>query len=808
VHSHDRSVRARGAARESAPASAPLQGNSISGICPTQHACAPTERCSGGFAACACHTDTRRGVLLLNLGTPDSPEVADVRRYLTEFLADPWVIRLPRALRWFNPVLSRIIALARGKRSARAYRAVWTPEGSPLAVITRRQAEGLAERLPRGWRVFHAMRYGNPSIRSVLDEIARERITDLVVVPMYPQWSGPTTGTALEAFYGALKELTDQRRGLRMNVSVRAEWYDDAGYIDATARQVHRAATAHGLDPESSVLLISAHSLPRKYVVEGDPYEGHVRRTMELVRERLGWPSERMRIGFQSKLGPVPWLTPSTGEVLHELAEAGEKNVLCLPLSFTADCLETLEEIGIEYTREFARVSGGGRLVRVDANNDDPGFLDALVGLVRRGAHRIAPGTRPTPLFPPRAVRVPLSDLTARLVVVGVSTQRRLAAPAELDAPPTPEAVFQAVKRPQLEAAELVARVAERADVAEAWLYNTCQRYELYVLAREGADPAAVGEALRESLAGEHAAHARVRAGRHAYWHLLRTANGLESRLPGDTDVLEQLSAARRMAEGAGSAGAGAARIIDETAWHVHELRKSTPWGEFATDYCRAALAPLMGELHLDRARVALVGGSTTTLSLVELLAKDCAVADERVTVVYRSATQRRLAKVLEKLAKGARKLVVDEYDQHDVLATIADVDVLFLGVDREQPVLRRGHIEGLRDFGARPLAIVDFNAHGSTEGLDTLAGVRVVTAAELASCVDRHADRVTAEPAFEAARRLVEERLRVVGMGAFGDLDAMPEVRRAPSTAIAAGRGVGYESAPRQLESQKGGAR
>lgn len=751
-------------------------------------------------------------MLLLNLGTPDSPEVPDVRRYLAEFLADPWVIRLPRALRWFNPVLSRIIALTRGKRSARAYRSVWTSEGSPLAVITRRQADGLAQRLPRGWRVFHAMRYGNPSIRSVLDEIARASITDLVVVPMYPQWSGPSTGTALEAFYAALKSLTDQRRGLRMNVSVRAEWYDDAGYVDATARQVHRTAVVNGLDPDNSVLLISAHSLPQKYVTDGDPYEGHVRRTMELVRERLGWPIERMRIGFQSKLGPVPWLGPATPEVLHELAEAGEKNVLCLPLSFTADCLETLEELGVEFSNEFERASGGGRLIRVEANNDDPAFLDALVGLVRRGAYRIAPGTRPTPLISPREVRVPLADLAGRLAVVGVSTQRRLQAPAELDAPPTPEAVFQAVKRPQLEAAELVARVAQREDVAEAWLYNTCQRYELYVLARQGADPAAVGEALRMAVAGEHASHARVSAGRNAYWHLLRTANGLNSRLPGDTDVLEQLTAARRMAEGAGSAGVGAARIVSETARHVHELRKATPWGDFATDYCRAALAPLMGELRLDRARVALVGGSTTTLSLVELLARDCAVADDRVTVVYRSATQRRLAKVLEKLAKGARKLVVDEYDQHDVLATIADVDVLFLGVDREQPVLRRGHIEGLRDFGARPLAIVDFNVHGSTEGLEALAGVRVVTAAELASCVDRHADRVTAEPAFEAARKLIEERLRAVALGEL--LDVAPAIRRAPRTADAAARcdSGQQQGPPRETQSgqetQRGGAR
>jgi glutamyl-tRNA reductase len=283
-----------------------------------------------------------------------------------------------------------------------------------------------------------------------------------------------------------------------------------------------------------------------------------------------------------------------------------------------------------------------------------------------------------------------------------------------------------------------------------------------------------------------------VRSGREAYWHLLRTANGMDSRLPGDMDVLEQLSGARRMAEGAGAAGAGAAQLVEETARHVLELRRGSPWGEFATDYCRAALAPLLGELGLGTARVALVGGSSTTLSIVELLAKDCAVADERVTVVYRSATQRRLAKVLQKLAKGARRLVVDEYDQHDVLATIADVDVLFLGVDRDQPVLRRGHVEGLRDFVARPLAVIDFNAHGSTEGLDEVPGVRVVDAAQLSALVDLHADRVTAEPAFDAARRLVEERLKALAFGPKGDMSTSSE------SAAVGSKGTNREGATR----------
>jgi len=730
-------------------------------------ACADHERCSAGFKACACHVDTRRAVLLLNLGTPDSPAVGDVRRYLAEFLADPWVIRLPRAMRWFNPVLSRIIALARGRKSARAYQSIWTSEGSPLAVITRRQAEGLGARLPRGWRVFHAMRYGNPSLLSVLESIADAGVTDLVVVPMYPQWSGPTTGTALEAFYAAMGRLRDVRRGLRLNVSVRAEWYDDAGYVDATARQVHRAAVANGLTPENSTLLISAHSLPQSYVVAGDPYEGHIRRTAELVRERLGWPLERMRIGFQSKLGPVPWLSPSTGEVLAELAAEGERNVLCLPLSFTADCLETLEEIGIEYAEEFARASGGGRLVRIAANNDDAGFLDALVGLVRRGAHRIAPGTRPTPLFAPEANEPDLSALIERLVVVSAATGAHVVAPPALARPPLSDEALRAVKRPQLEAAECVARIAAGTAVDEAWLYNTCQRYELYALAGKGADLETLGATLAESIAGEAASGLSIWTGAAAYWHLLRTACGLNSRLPGDADVLEQLHAALRLAEGSGAAGRGANAVIAATADAIAGLRQGTAFGKYQTDYCRAALAPLLGELHLERARVALLGGSTTTLSLVGLLARDCAVPGERVTVVYRSATQRRLAKVLKKLAQGARRLVVDEYDGSEVLATVAEVDVLFLGVDRQQPVLRRGHIEGLRDFDARPLVVIDFNVNGSTEGLGDIPGVRVVGADQLDRHVEGYSTELSRDDGFVAALAIAELRLQREAYGA-----------------------------------------
>lgn len=324
----------------------------------------------------------RRAVLLINLGTPDAPDSRSVRRYLAEFLSDPEVIRFPRGLGWMTPVVGRLIAFFRAKGSAKLYREIWTEAGSPLRVIVEQQSRELEQCLPPGWSVFHAMRYGQPSIPKVLAEIAKAGISEVVVVPMYPQFSGPTTRTALRCMYDYMRSFDSH-----LDITIRGVWFNDVGYIKAQSQLIADWADKHDLDPTNCFLLFSAHSLPVAYVRRGDPYQRQIEKTREFVLDRLGWPAERSGLAFQSRLGPVEWLSPNTGDALERLAGAGERNVLICPLSFTADCIETLEEIDRQYRHQFESQGTGRRLVLCPALNDFEPFIAALRQLVLLGPH-------------------------------------------------------------------------------------------------------------------------------------------------------------------------------------------------------------------------------------------------------------------------------------------------------------------------------------------------------------------------------------------------------------------------------------
>ena len=318
------------------------------------------------------------GVLLLQLGTPDAPDAASVRRYLREFLSDRRVVDLPRAL-WL-PILYGIILQTRPAKSARLYQKVWTPEGSPLAVISRAQAEGLEARLNEGadnpavvMRV--AMRYGQPSLAGVLDEFEARGIERVLAFPMYPQYAGATTGSSLEQLFGDA--------GVRRVVSsirVVAPYFDDADYIEALARGVERQVPETGELPDA--LLLSFHGLPARYAYEGDPYPQHCRATAAALTRRLGWDDGRVRITFQSRFGREEWLQPYTAQTLEELG--GQRaNIMVACPGFTADCLETLEEIGITGREQFVE-RGGQSFARVPCLNDDPLWLDAMARIARR----------------------------------------------------------------------------------------------------------------------------------------------------------------------------------------------------------------------------------------------------------------------------------------------------------------------------------------------------------------------------------------------------------------------------------------
>jgi len=421
-----------------------------------------------------------RAVLLINLGSPDAPEPGALREYLREFLSDPAVIQLPRLMGWFNKPLGRMIARFRCKTSAAMYRSVWTDNGSPLISIANAQVAALQEIMPRGWRVYPAMRYGNPSIPDVLRRIEADGIQEVVVVPMYPQYSGPTTGTAMKVVYDYLS-----REDRMLQVTTRLCWYNDHSYVSAQAQLLEEYAKKHGLTPDNTYLLFSAHGLPVSYVRKGDPYPEHIAETVTLVADRMGWPEHRMSLAFQSRFGPAKWLQPYTDVVLKELSETTEKRILVCPISFTVDCLETLEEIDERY-RELVEETGGELFLCPALNTFKP-FINGLKHLVLQGCSPIN-GKKKTVNGVGNTGRHGGEDTfdTKTLIMVGASTAGQIESGREIGLHYTDGATLKKLKRPACVVPQLLREVVEAAGLEEALLWNTCHRFELYGWVKPG----------------------------------------------------------------------------------------------------------------------------------------------------------------------------------------------------------------------------------------------------------------------------------------------------------------------------------
>ena len=314
---------------------------------------------------------SRLGVLLINLGTPDAPEAAAVRRYLAEFLSDPRVIEIPR-IAWL-PILHGIILRTRPKKSAHAYKQAWTEEGSPLAVITRRQAEALHKRLGDGAIVDFAMRYGNPGIGRSLDNLTDLGCDRILAAPLYPQYCAATTASAVDAVFGALAAMRRQPA-----LRTLPPYYDDPLHIDALKRGLERELAA--LDFEPQRLLLSFHGLPERTRQLGDPYHDQCQQTARLLSERLSVPTD---IAFQSRFGRAKWLGPATDKVLAAYPKQSVTRIAIAAPGFSADCVETVEELGIR-GRETFLLQGGERFARLSCLNDSPEGMTMLEALVRR----------------------------------------------------------------------------------------------------------------------------------------------------------------------------------------------------------------------------------------------------------------------------------------------------------------------------------------------------------------------------------------------------------------------------------------
>jgi ferrochelatase len=317
------------------------------------------------------------GTLLTNLGSPDAPTTAALRRYLAEFLSDRRVIELPRALWW--PLLHGVILNVRPRRSARLYAQVWSPAGAPLVTISRRQAAALAtvlqERVASPPAVVTAMRYGNPSIRSGLEALRDRGCTRILVLPLYPQYFAGTTGSTFDA---VAEVLAGWRRVPELRFV--ADYHADDAYITALARSVREVWERDG---EPDRLLISFHGIPVRYEQAGDPYARQCRRTATLLAAALGLPYERWLLAFQSRFGREKWLEPYTDHTLRSWAGAGVANVDVICPGFSADCLETLEEID-QLNRRIFLAAGGKRFRYVPALNDRPDHIAMLADLALR----------------------------------------------------------------------------------------------------------------------------------------------------------------------------------------------------------------------------------------------------------------------------------------------------------------------------------------------------------------------------------------------------------------------------------------
>ncbi|WP_332750916.1 ferrochelatase [Hydrogenophaga sp.] len=318
----------------------------------------------------------RTAVLLCNLGTPDEPTAPALRRYLAEFLSDQRVVEIPRLV-WML-ILHGIILRVRPKKSAAKYAGIWMPEGSPLKVWTERQATLLRGYLgERGHQVTvrYAMRYGNPSIASVMDELKTQGVTRVLVLPAYPQYSATTTASVVDGVMNWAAKVRNLPELRFIN-----RYHDHPGYIQALARSIRAHWAAHG---QSEQLVMSFHGVPERTLQLGDPYHCECHKTARLLAEQLGLAKERYKVTFQSRFGKAKWLEPYTEPTLIDLAQKGLKSVDVVCPGFTSDCLETLEEINMEAREAFLH-AGGNNFQYIPCLNDRPEWIRALTDVAEQ----------------------------------------------------------------------------------------------------------------------------------------------------------------------------------------------------------------------------------------------------------------------------------------------------------------------------------------------------------------------------------------------------------------------------------------
>ncbi|WP_297186839.1 ferrochelatase [uncultured Porticoccus sp.] len=320
----------------------------------------------------------KTSVILVNLGTPKEPTPASIARFLRAFLSDPRVVEVPRLLWWF--LLRLVIIPLRAKRVAHAYHEIWWEEGSPLRVISGRQVADLQEVLTDRYGeeapvVAEAMTYGEPALDETIQRLEEKGIEKFLIIPMYPQYSGSTTG----AIYDQVAQIIQQSRNVP-DMTVIKSFHDDIGYIQSIAESIKAHWAEHGRNEK---LLMSFHGIPQDYVDKGDPYSEHCRATAHAIASALELASSEWSMSFQSRFGPKKWLQPYTDDKLKQWLEEGIRSVDIVSPAFTADCLETLEELNMGY-RELFIEQGGEKYHYIPCVNNAPLFINALAEITAK----------------------------------------------------------------------------------------------------------------------------------------------------------------------------------------------------------------------------------------------------------------------------------------------------------------------------------------------------------------------------------------------------------------------------------------
>ena len=645
-------------------------------------------------------------------------------------------------------------------------------DAAGLAQLLSDQAFALADLLPDRWQVLPCLRYGEPTIEHAFERLDSDT-EEVVVIPMYPQFSSATSGVILEEVFRVLGELHRP-----IDLVTRALWFDDGGYVNAQARLIVSFLSSSELNDQEAQLLLVAHGLADVSGSGIDIYERQVQQTAELVLERLGWPNDRASVVVRdSATAPESTMIGLT-ERLRELARSGEKRVVLIPITLPVDRRETADFLDGDVSAEFH--AAGGQIIAGPALESYGPFLTALKNLALRGPRSVSLGMAGTvPLLAPQIVGKRVEASHRSLVMIGASISGKVRARHGPEVIHSPPGVFCEVKKTRKELRAFLDWVREETAVEEAFVWSTCQRIEFYGWLSE-ADPVTVHDwpvaEIRQHLYGTEPEGLKVNVlfGIEGWHHLMRTACGLNSALPGDMDVVAQLQTASRMAERIGTAGGRAIALVETAVALAQEVREHTPWKRFSRSFCAAALSRVhdLTGADVERSRHVVIGGSATSRSVLSTLSERFKVPDRQKTLVYRDHHGQ--MKLLRSAIGHGKRLRVHSYSDRSVLRAIAEADFVFFGIDHAEPVLSAEMLAGRRDYSKRPLVVVDFNDSGSVSDLGAVKGITVWTAGELERAVESYADTMCADGLFsraeEQAERWIEARLPGSGSGTTGD--------------------------------------